>query len=72
MIVGPVDLKAIGGASGGFPPGMPSPRRRQPAVSFASVLSDMATDTVGTLQRAEQVSVQGCRARSTRARWSTR
>ncbi len=58
MIVGPVDLKAIGGAAG-LPAGNTVSGGANPGVSFASMLSDMATNTVGTLQRAEQVSVQG-------------
>jgi flagellar hook-basal body complex protein FliE len=58
MIVGPVDLKAFAGAAG-LPAANTVAGSANPAVSFASVLSDMATNTVGTLQRAEQVSVQG-------------
>jgi flagellar hook-basal body complex protein FliE len=58
MIVGPIDLKAIGGGAG-LPAGNAVAGGASPAVSFASMLSDMATNTVGTLQHAEQVSVQG-------------
>ena len=59
--IGALDFKAIGGASG-LAQGS-GPATATEAVdatgSFASVLSDLATRTVGTLEHAEQVSVQG-------------
>ena len=58
--IGALDFKAIGGASG-LAKGNPAAAAgaANPAASFASVLSDMASQTVGTLERAEQVAVQG-------------
>ena len=59
--IGALDFKtSLGGASG---IGQGSPTTAAGAVdatgSFASVLSDLASRTVGTLEQAEQVSVQG-------------
>ncbi len=56
--IGPLDFKAIGGTLA--PGGAASAKEAVNATgSFASVLSDLASRTVGTLERAEDVSVQG-------------
>ena len=59
--IGALDFKAIGGASGLAQGSGPATATEavDAAGSFASVLSDLATRTVGTLEHAEQVSVQG-------------
>jgi flagellar hook-basal body complex protein FliE len=57
--IGPLDFKAIGGAAplaGGNPAGAGA---ASPTASFATVLSDMASRAIGSLEQAEQVSVQG-------------
>jgi flagellar hook-basal body complex protein FliE len=57
--IGALDFKAIGGASGlaeGNPAGAAA--STSPTASFASVLSDMASRTVETLEHSEQVSIQ--------------
>ena len=58
--IGALDFKAIGGASA-LTPSSPATATEEvdAAGSFASVLSDLASRTVGTLERAEEVSVQG-------------
>ena len=58
--IGALDFKAIAGGSG-IAQGGPAAAAgaANPAASFASVLSDMASQAVATLERAEQVSVQG-------------
>ena len=56
--IGALDFKAIAGGSG-VAQGSPAAGAANPAASFASVLSDMASQAVSTLERAEQVSVQG-------------
>jgi flagellar hook-basal body complex protein FliE len=58
--IGAIDFKTVGGASG-LGQGSPAAASGsvEAAASFASVLSDLATRTVGTLEHAEQVSVQG-------------
>ena len=59
--IGALDFKAVGGASGLAQGSNPATATEAVDVagSFASVLSDLATRTVGTLEHAEQVSVQG-------------
>jgi flagellar hook-basal body complex protein FliE len=58
--IGPLDFNRIGGASGLPESGAKGVAEATDGTgSFASVLSDLATRTVGTLERAEQVSVQG-------------
>ncbi len=58
--IGALDFKALGGASTLTPSGPATATEAVDAAgSFASVLSDLATRTVGTLEHAEQVSVQG-------------
>jgi flagellar hook-basal body complex protein FliE len=58
--IGALDFKAIGGASTLMPAGPATAAGVTDAAgSFASVLSDLATRTVGTLEHAEQMSVQG-------------
>ena|SRR3989337_1815868 len=58
--IGALDFKALGGASGMAPAGPATATQAVDAAgSFASVLSDLATRTVGTLERAEEVAVQG-------------
>lgn len=56
--VGAIDFSKIGGTSG-----LTSPGTAQGAAdatgSFASVMADLANRTVGTLEQAEQLSVQG-------------
>ncbi|MEP9389693.1 flagellar hook-basal body complex protein FliE [Mesorhizobium sp. KR9-304] len=58
--IGAIDFKAIGSAS---QLGQGSPAAATGTAdatgSFASVLSDLATRTVGTLERAEELAVQG-------------
>ncbi|HEY6631206.1 MAG TPA: flagellar hook-basal body complex protein FliE [Rhizobiaceae bacterium] len=58
--IGPLDFSRIGGASG-LPGGGANTAAAATgaAGSFATVLSDLATRTVGTLEHAEQMSVQG-------------
>jgi flagellar hook-basal body complex protein FliE len=57
--IGGIDFKAIGGGSAVAQGSQAAAGATNPAASFASVLSDMASQTVGTLERAEQVAVQG-------------
>ncbi len=58
--IGALDFKALGGASTLTPSGPATATEAVDAAgSFASVLSDLASRTVGTLEHAEQVSVQG-------------
>jgi len=58
--IGPLDFSRIGGASGLARDGASTAAGATDAAgSFASVLSDLATRTVGTLDHAEQMSVQG-------------
>lgn len=58
--IGALDFSRIGGASGLPQGGVKSAAEATDAAgSFASVLSDLATRTVGTLENAEQLSVQG-------------
>ena len=57
--IGALDFKTIGGGLSGSQTTGAAATGGSPVASFASVLSDMATQTVGTLQRAEQLSVQG-------------
>jgi flagellar hook-basal body complex protein FliE len=58
--IGALDFKAIGGAPALTPSGPATATEAVDAAgSFASVLSDLASRTVGTLERAEGVSVQG-------------
>ena len=58
--IGAIDFNKLRGAS---PLGQGGPAAATGAAdataSFASVLSDLATRTVGTLERAEEVAVQG-------------
>jgi flagellar hook-basal body complex protein FliE len=58
--IGALDFNAIGGAST-LTPASPATTAgaTDAAGSFASVLADLATRTVGTLENAEQMSVQG-------------
>jgi flagellar hook-basal body complex protein FliE len=55
--LGPLDFNRIGGASVTSGPGQAT--AADATGSFASVLSDLATRTVDTLDKAEQMSVQG-------------
>lgn len=57
--IGALDFSKIGGS--GLTPNAPATAAGavDAAGSFASVLSDLATRTVGTLEHAEQMSVQG-------------
>jgi flagellar hook-basal body complex protein FliE len=58
--IGALDFSKIGGASGIAQGGAKTAAEVTDAAgSFASVLSDLATRTVGTLEHAEQMSVQG-------------
>jgi flagellar hook-basal body complex protein FliE len=59
--IGALDFKAIGGASGLAQGSGPATATQavDATGSFASVLSDLASRTVGTLEQAEQMSVQG-------------
>lgn len=63
--IGPLEFRTIGGASG---PGAGGPATAADATdaagSFASVLADLATRTVGTLERAEEVSIQALQGQS--------
>jgi flagellar hook-basal body complex protein FliE len=58
--IGTLDFSRIGGSSG-LPQGgtKTAAEATDAAGSFASVLSDLATRTVGTLENAEKMSVQG-------------
>ena len=56
--IGALDFRSIGGTANPFEAGAASVPGASPTQSFASVLSGMASDAVGTLQQAEQVSVQ--------------
>src|SRR5262245_15031126 len=58
--IGPLDFSKIGGASSLGQGGQTTAAQATDAAgSFASVLSDLDSRTVDTLQHAEQVSVQG-------------
>lgn len=58
--IGPLNFGTIGGASGLASGGAKTAAEATDAAgSFASVLSDLASRTVDTLQNAEQMSVQG-------------
>ena len=59
--IGALDFSKIGGASGLTQGSAPATATEavDAAGSFASVLSDLASRTVGTLENAEQLSVQG-------------
>ena len=58
--IGALDFSKIGGTSGlsGSGPGTAA-GAADAAGSFASVMADLATRTVGTLEHAEQLSAQG-------------
>ncbi len=53
-----LDFKSIGGSGGVAEGGVAGAGGASPTASFASVLSDMASRTVDTLENAEQVSVK--------------
>jgi flagellar hook-basal body complex protein FliE len=59
--IGALDFSKIGGAAGLSQGSGPATATQavDAAGSFASVLSDLASRTVGTLENAEQLSVQG-------------
>ncbi|MBX3582170.1 MAG: flagellar hook-basal body complex protein FliE [Rhizobiaceae bacterium] len=58
--IGALDFSKIGGAAGlGKDGANPSPGAADATASFASVMADLATRTVDTLQTAEQAAVQG-------------
>jgi flagellar hook-basal body complex protein FliE len=58
--IGPLDFSKIGGASGIARGGETAAAGAADAAgSFATVLADLATRTVDTLEHAEQMSVQG-------------
>lgn len=58
--IGALDFSKIGGAAGIAQGGAKGAAEATDAAgSFASVLSDLATRTIGTLEHAEQMSVQG-------------
>ncbi len=57
--IGPLDFSKIGGASGIARGGEAAAEATDAAGSFATVLADLATRTVDTLEHAEQMSVQG-------------
>ncbi len=58
--LGPLDFSKIGGTGMPSTPGPGTASEAADAAnSFASVLSDLATRTVDTLQHAEQTSIQG-------------
>ena len=55
--IGALDFNSVGRTAGPFEGASAAPGAG-PTQSFASVLSGLASDAVGTLQQAEQVSVQ--------------
>ena len=55
--IGALDFNPVGRTAGAFE-GAPAAPAAGPTQSFASVLSGLASDAVGTLRQAEQVSVQ--------------
>ena len=55
--IGALDFNPVGRTAGAFE-GAPAAPGAGPTQSFASVLSGLASDAVGTLRQAEQVSVQ--------------
>ncbi len=57
--IGALDFKAIGGTGIASGNATAAAGAANPTASFASVLSDMASQTVGTMQRAEHMAVQG-------------
>jgi len=56
--VGALDFKSIGGTASLFESGATSAGAPNPTQSFASVLADMASQAVDTMQHAEQVSIK--------------
>lgn len=56
--IGALDFKSIGGSGNATESGVAGSASASPTASFASVLSDMASRTVDTLENAEQVSVK--------------
>ncbi len=63
--VGALDFSRIGGSSGLVQGGASAgAAASQATTSFASMLSDMATQTAGTLEKAEQMSVAGIQGRA--------
>ena len=54
----PLDFKSIGESSSLFEGGASAASAASPTASFASVLNDMATQAVGTMEKAEQVSLK--------------
>ena len=56
--VGALDFKSIGGTASLFEGGAAAAGAASPTQSFASVLADMASQAVGTMQNAEQVSIK--------------
>ena len=54
----PLDFKSIGESSSLFESGAPAASAASPTASFASVLTEMATQAVGTMEKAEQVSIK--------------
>ena len=56
--IGALDFKSIAGSGSVAEGGAAGAANASPTASFASVLSDMASRTVDTLEHAEQVSVK--------------
>jgi flagellar hook-basal body complex protein FliE len=64
--IGALDFSKIGGSSGLSQGGGASAgsAASSPTTSFASMLSDVATNAVGSLQKAEQMSVAGIQGKA--------
>ena len=56
--IGSLDFKSIGGTASLFEGGAAPAAGASPTQSFASVLADMASQAVDTMQHAEQVSIK--------------